>query len=1782
MAKEKKGDSFMVKMATFIVDKRNLFFLLIGFACIFSIFSMNWTSVENDVTKYLPEDTETRLGIEAMNANFTMYGMAQVMVTNITYETAEQLKEEFAEIEGVDMVTVGEGEEYYKDAAALYSISFAAGSLDEESVEAMGRIREMLSGYDFHIDSTVGYDENAMLRGEMATILIVAVIIILVVLTLTSRSYAEIIVLLLTFGVAALLNMGTNFLCGTISFISDSIAVVLQLALAIDYAIILCHRFTDENETKPAREACITALSKAIPEISASSLTTISGLAALGFMEFAIGLDMAIVLMKSVFLSLMSVFILMPGLLVLFSKWIEKTKHGKLLPNVTILGKFAVKVRRVLPPLFVLLLVGAFYYSNNCPYCYSYNDLETAKMTERQHAYFEIKERFGTNNMMAVVVPSGNYEAEKAILEELGERPEVKSTMGLANIEAMDGYMLTDALNARELSELLGMDYEVVQALYSVYAVDQEQYGQLIGGLDEYRVPLFDMFMFLKDQIEEHNIELDGEDMAEMDDMLSQLEKAKAQLKSDNYSRMVVYLNLPEESEETFAFLQEARDIIGKYYEEDYYLVGNSTSSRDLSSSFVKDNLLITILSSFFVILVLLFTFQSVGLPVLLIIVIQGSIWINFSFPTLMNQPLYFLGYLIVQAIQMGANIDYAIVISSHYQELKAEMPHKKAIVHALNAAFPTVFTSGTMMASAGLLIGNMSAQPVVSIMGMCIGRGTIISIILVLVVLPSILVLGDSIIERTSFKLKGIELKTREASGTVRVQGHVRGYISGVIDADVDGFLHGQLNATLSTEGQVTETEEMVFVSKDELEQTQTDLVQAQANLEQTQAELVAAEAKVEAIKAEAIKVEAIKVETQEVEKGARSLWKRIWGGVLLLPFLLTLALGADTEVSAHEEEVVLEIESKEEFLQFAENCRLDIYSKLLYVELKIDIDLTGTDFEPIPIFLGHFNGHGHTIKGLEVDCEGSYQGLFRYIEEGATVRNLNVQGTVKPSGSKDFVGGIAGQNSGTINNVSFVGIVSGGDIVGGLVGNNTLTGIVQNCDMEGEVQGDHFVGGLVGENHGVIRYCDTKAAVNITPQQNSVEISDITLDTITGAEAANTVTDIGGVTGYNHGVVRECTNRGDIGYKHMGYNIGGIVGSQMGYVVDCMNYGKVEGRKEIGGIVGQMEPASKVIYSEDTVQILQNQLGEMSELTETASNHTTKNTKKINKSLDKLQENIDKALSALEILSDGEEYPEVTNPNFGNVDPNNPSTWNPNTMNPNLQWDEEEDEDTVAAAKTSLNEALAGIRENLDELSKNTEKASNTLTADIEALTDQGSEISQTVETAEENLGVEVTDISDMDTEADFTGKVQDCINYGTVLADMNGGGIAGAMGLETDLDAEEDVEVEGEESLNAEGELRAVVLRCDNKGEVTVGKQYAGGIVGWIQIGLVKDCYNSGKIDAQDADYVGGIAGSSEGFIRHCNAKCELAGDTYVGGIAGCAKIVTDCHSMVSIIAYTEKTGALIGAVEEWDEIARNFYMVSGKDIGAVDGISYDAAARPLKLQAFLELESLPEDFEKIKVEFLFEDGTQKTVLLTPGEPLLEKDIPSIPDKEGYVASWDGLNSLHIDFDQVFTAVYSAIDTIIESEEMGENGRPLFLVEGTLTKDAKVHTSKSKVDCFPQERQTLVEHLHLEVEGSEGPITVRLQIPMDQDKENLKLFVAKESEWQQVDAVIDGSYMVFDLDSSKADLALISITPLPILEYVVIAAVLLLVVVVLIGRIRKKRKSKGSNSASESTPA
>lgn len=790
----------MIKIATFIVDKRNLFFLLYVFAIIFCVISKDWVHVENDITTYLPETTETRQGLDVMNREFITFGTAQVMVDHISCEHARELAMQIEGIEGVTSVVFDDTENHYKEASALFDITFDGEVQDEISILAMRQIKEMLAGYDVYISSAVDNDSAANLAKEMQVVILVAVGIIVAVLLFTSHAYAEVPVLLITFGVAAILNMGTNFLLGTISFISDSVTIVLQLALAIDYAIILCHRFTEEKETMDTREAAIVALSKAIPEISSSSLTTISGMAALAFMQFKIGEDLAVVLVKAIIFSLLSVFTLMPGLLILFNNLMEKTVHKNLVPKITVIGKMAVKTRFIVPPIFCLIVLGAFYFSNRCPYLFSQSNIVSTKQSEQTIANNKIKNKFGTTNLIALVVPAGNYEAEGKILKALSQYEEVESTLGLSSVEAMDGYVLTDALTPRQFAELTDLDYEVAKLLYSAYAVNNESYGEIVSGLDNTKVPLIDMFLFLHEELDKGYVTLESDMQKTIDDLYVQLHDAQLQLSTDNYSRMLVYLNLPEEAEETYAFFDVIKDEMANYYDRDsFYIVGNSTSNLDLSSSFARDNIIISVLSALFVIVILFFTFQSAGLPVLLIVVIEGSIFMNFSFPYLQNMGLYFLGYLVVSSIQMGANIDYAIVISSRYLSLKQEMPPKKAIVESLNQAFPTIITSGTILAAAGVLIGQLSSDGVISSIGTCLGRGTIISIFLVMGVLPQILVLGDMIVEKTAFTMKMPD-KIQHANGVLYVDGRVRGYVSGMVDATIKGVLKGEVKAMVDT----------------------------------------------------------------------------------------------------------------------------------------------------------------------------------------------------------------------------------------------------------------------------------------------------------------------------------------------------------------------------------------------------------------------------------------------------------------------------------------------------------------------------------------------------------------------------------------------------------------------------------------------------------------------------------------------------------------------------------------------------------------------------------------------------------------------------------------------------------------------------------------------------------------------------------------------------------------------------------------------------------------------
>ena len=827
----KGGNQAMLKICGFIVDKRNLFFLLFGILIIFSAVSRNWVNVENSMSHYLPDSTETKQGLDLMEKEFITYGTCNVMVANLSYEQAVSVERKLKfmpgifQVEFVDEDDLENQEEHYNNGSAYYNITFDYDEKDDKCLEVLDRVKEELDGYDYYLATTLGDIEAELIAEEMNVIIVLVAIVVVTVLLLTSQAYAEVPVLLITFVAAAILQMGTNFIFGTISFVSNSVTVVLQLALSVDYAIILLNRYKEEHANLESREAIIIALSKAIPEICGSSLTTIGGLIAMGFMQYKMGPDLSVCLIKSIFLALGSVFLLMPGVIMLFSKLMDNTKHKNFIPDIPFVGKFDYATRFIVAPLFVLVIVGAYTVSSKCPYVFGDSTITPPIQNSVQKTEEMQTENFGSSNMVALIVPTGDYENEAKLLEELEACPEVDYAMGLANIEAMDGYCLTDKLTPRQFSELIDLDYEVAELVYAAYAVNDEDYAKVVNGLPEYKVSLIDMFMFVHDEVEEGYVTLEDDLQDTLDDAFDSMNFAKNQLQGENYSRMLVYLTLPEESEETFAFIDRMHEIAEKYYDGKILVCGESVSQYDLQKTFGRDNLVNNVVSILAVLVVLLFTFKSAGMPVLLIAVIQGCIWLNFSFPALQQDNIFFMSYLIVSSIQMGANIDYAIVIAGRYMELSETNGRRQSIIDSMNQAFPTIITSGTMMVVAGFLIGKLTSNAAIFGIGKCLGRGTTISIIVTMFVLPQILLVGDKIIEKTAFVMN-MPIRTKNATGLMRVDGLVRGRINGVVTGTMSAIVRGNVSAYVEA-GDVTE------ISEDEYRQLTASLSEEAASRE-------------------------------------------------------------------------------------------------------------------------------------------------------------------------------------------------------------------------------------------------------------------------------------------------------------------------------------------------------------------------------------------------------------------------------------------------------------------------------------------------------------------------------------------------------------------------------------------------------------------------------------------------------------------------------------------------------------------------------------------------------------------------------------------------------------------------------------------------------------------------------------------------------------------------------------------------------------------------------------
>lgn len=791
---KKTDESVMEKIALFIVDKRKAFYLIFAIAFIFCAVSIPKVEVENDIATYLPQSTETKQGLDLMDKEFKTCDTFSLMLTNISYDLAQKMPERIEEVSGVKEVEFDDSDDHFNNSSALYTVTLDSGLDNEREIEIENEVKAKFSEYDAYTYSASIDNSSDTLQAEMSQIVVIVAIIIVAILLFTSKSIMDVVVFLLVFIFAGVLNMGSNYLLGKISFISNSVAIVLQLALAIDYAIIMSHRFAEEKANGyDAHDACVAALSKAIIEISSSSLTTIAGLAALMTMQLGIGLDLGLVLCKGILCSLLTVFLLMPGLLIMFSKLIDKTVHKNLVPDITFWGKIVMKTKNVVPIIFAIVIVCGIVLSSMCQYAFDQNTVESPRLSADKISENKIKSNFDVTEQLAVIVPKGEYEKEKKILEDVEKLDGITSALGLANVEVNDDYTLTDKVTPRQFAELMDLDIATARTLFQAYGASVSQYSAIFQDADSYTVSIIDILMFVHEQMDYGVIDLGDEMNDDLNELYDKVTDAREQLEGDTYARMVFTYKGGNESEEVVRLHDEVREIAKKYYDSPY-LVSNAISAIDLGSTFNTDNAKISLLTLLAVLLILVVTFKSSSVPVLLVLTIQGSIWINFSFPALMDTPLYFLGYLVVSSIQMGATIDYAIVFTNRYLELKPTLGKKKAAIESLNAAFPTILTSGLIMMIAGFLIGIISTNPVINSLGTCLGRGTLISIILVMTVLPQILIIFDKLVEKGAFTIKRRE-KT-ESEGMVYVDGRVKGYVCGYVNGTMHGFIKGDVKA--------------------------------------------------------------------------------------------------------------------------------------------------------------------------------------------------------------------------------------------------------------------------------------------------------------------------------------------------------------------------------------------------------------------------------------------------------------------------------------------------------------------------------------------------------------------------------------------------------------------------------------------------------------------------------------------------------------------------------------------------------------------------------------------------------------------------------------------------------------------------------------------------------------------------------------------------------------------------------------------------------------------------
>lgn len=765
------------KLAGVIVHGRYVFFVLfLGFTA-YSIYGFTQVEVENDITSYLSGNTDTKKSLDIMDKQFKTYASITIMVPAANISDAFHVKDLISDVPEVLSVTFDDTNDTWRDPYALYSITFR-GPSNDTYIDAEHHIKkEVLKDYKVYEYQTL--DAFGEFAQQVIIALICVIVIILIVLFLTTTSYAEIIVFPIVFVVAILMNMGTNYWYGKISNISNTVCSILQLALSLDYSIIMANNFTEEkarmtaeNKKKPEKDeltesfhyitihAMINSMSFSIVEIFSSCITTIAGLLTLATMDLRLGADLGFVLAKAIVCSVLAVFFLMPGLLVEFSKLITLTEHRRFIPESHKLGRIALRARYVLPPLFLVLAIvcGALVETIQDVVFYG-ETLDTKFSFSNFKDRAKVNEVFGYQNMFAVLVPyNGSYELEGRVVDTALGVNLVESATAISRIPVFttpEGYPIYagSGLTYAQMAGVLSIPPEQAKLFYAAYAAEAGESQAAAADIEAYKPPLVELMFYIFKLMDVGILTLEEPMQSMLVGARGQLTLMYEQLRGQTYTRALFNYDGDYESDPVFDMIKEL-DLKVKNVSRQSIFAGDCMSAHDLQESFSGDNVKVTVLTIVFIYVLLVITMRSWGLPILLVAIIQGSVFINFVIPIVIGYNFDFFTYLIVNSLQMSATIDYAIVMSDRYVTYRRNgVPKYDAIVNAVNATISIVITSGLTLICATLLIGFIISDINIHFIGLYMGAGTIISLLATIFVFPGVLYLLAPFISFSSFR---------------------------------------------------------------------------------------------------------------------------------------------------------------------------------------------------------------------------------------------------------------------------------------------------------------------------------------------------------------------------------------------------------------------------------------------------------------------------------------------------------------------------------------------------------------------------------------------------------------------------------------------------------------------------------------------------------------------------------------------------------------------------------------------------------------------------------------------------------------------------------------------------------------------------------------------------------------------------------------------------------------------------------------------------------------------